>query len=95
VPCCAVAVPGGLKGRGALASIQSSERALSARVRCSAAVRARISRLSDRERTESFRRSRSTAGTSFQSERVEDFRFSLPVANAVTDSERVGGLQHL
>jgi len=47
--------PGGLKGRGALAAnAESPERALFERVLCGAGVRARISRLSDRERAEGF-----------------------------------------
>ena len=86
--CGAVAVavpsPGGLKGRGALAFAWSPERALSAR----AVRRARISRLSDRERAEGFLLLVSVESVT-ASERAEGFHRSVSAAVAVAvQSER-------
>ncbi|QLH77167.1 hypothetical protein HZS55_07605 [Halosimplex rubrum] len=54
-------------------------------------VRARISRLSDRERVEGFQCLLSSAVTSIQSERVEGFQCLLSSAVTSIQSERVEG----
>ncbi|WP_436930425.1 hypothetical protein [Halosimplex halobium] len=57
--------------------------------------RARISRLSDRERAEGFHRSLSSAVGTTASERAEGFHRSLSSAVGTTASERAEGFQRL